>query len=136
MGAQALEVDIEIDHVGAVNGAAHGAAIPQAFLEQIQSPVAEAGGQPLRRPHVAKDHLEAVGSASRIEPFFEPAFEPAVGDVHRRTLSLGPELDQLLGALLGDGIGARRRRSGRGLLRNHPSSRHEHYDGESECGDE
>ena len=117
IGSEPLEVDVGVEHVGAVDRAARRAANPELVAKQVGSAVAEAAAHALPGSHAAEDELEAVGPLAGIEAFAESALDQAVGDVDHRVLAFGPELGHLVGALSGKNFFARLRDVARLFLR-------------------
>ena len=116
---ESLKIEVEVEQVGALERAPRRRSQPEAFLPEIRAPITEAGREALTGAHAAEHDLRAVGSASGVEPFVEPAFDQSVDRLHQRRLPLGPELRDLIGTFSRDRLGPRRRYVGRWLLRRH-----------------
>ena len=71
VGPQTLEVEVEVEHVGALNSAARSGADPQ-LLAKIRPAVPEAAAHVLSGPHTAQHHLDAVGAKAGLEALLEP----------------------------------------------------------------
>ena len=114
---EALEVEIGVKEVGALERTSRGGAKPKTLLPEIRLTIAQPGGEPLTRSHASKHDLGTVDAAPGIQTFLETALDQTVDRVHDRRLAFRPELGYLVGPLVLYSLGPRARRLGARLLR-------------------
>ena len=80
-GLEALEIEIEVEQIGALQRCSPSGAIAKALGPEIGAPISHTRGEPLARSHATQHDLGSIGALARIESFAEPTLDQPIGRV-------------------------------------------------------